>query len=64
MRMTKRVINKAVDAQGFRESGDWGWDVFLLSKLTETKLRAEFDRIGKEQGMKAAFQWINERFDV
>lgn len=64
MRMTKRIINKAIDAQGFRETGDWGWDLFLLSKLTETKLRAEFDKIGSEQGMKAAFQWINSRFDV
>lgn len=63
MRMTKRIINKAVDAQGFRETGDWGWDLFLLSKMTETKLRAEFDRIGAEQGMKAAFKWMNERFD-
>ena len=64
MRMTKRVINKALDAQGYRIMGDWGWDLFLLSKLMVTELRKEFDRIGEEQGMKAAFRWMNEHFDV
>lgn len=64
MRMTKRVINKALDAQGYRTMGDWGWDLFLLSKLMVTELRKEFDRIGEEQGMKAAFRWMNEHFDV
>ena len=64
MRMTKRVIHKALDAQGYRTMGDWGWDLFLLSKLMVTKLRQEFDQIGEDHGMKAAFQWMNEHFDV
>lgn len=64
MRMTKRVINKALDAQGYRQMGDWGWDLFLLSKLMVTELRKEFDEIGQTQGMKAAFKWMNEHFDV
>ena len=62
MQMTKRLLNRAVDAQGFRDYASWGWDVFLLSKLTKTKLSQEYDRIEQEQGTKAAFKWMNERF--
>ena len=64
MRMTKRVINEALDAQGYRSMGNWGWDLFLLSKLMVTQLRREFDEIGAEKGMKEAFRWMNERFDI
>lgn len=62
LRMLKRLLNKSVEAQGFKIMGDWGWDMFLLSKLMVTKSRKEFNRIAEEQGMKAAFAWSNERF--
>lgn len=61
MRLAKRVLNKAVDIQGFREMGDWGWDLFLLSKLMVTKNRAEFNRIVQEKGLREAYRWMNER---
>lgn len=62
MRLTKRLLNKSVEAQGFKIMGDWGWDMFLLSKLMVTKSRKEFNRIAEEQGMKAALKWSNDRF--
>ena len=63
MRMLKRILNKSVEAQGMKIMGDWGWDMFLLSKIMVTKDRKEFNRIAAERGMKAALKWSNDKFD-
>lgn len=62
MQMTKRLLNRAVDMQGLRDYTAWYWDNFLISKMTKTKLNAEYERIEKEEGTKAAFKWLNARF--
>ena len=62
MQLTKKMINKALDEQGMDIMGEWGWDTFLISKLMTTKLSAEYDRITKEEGTKAAIKWMNDRF--
>ncbi len=63
MRITKRMINKAADLQGYKILSDWAWDSFLVSKMVVPKLREEFNEIGKTKGMKAAFKWLNDRYE-
>lgn len=63
MQLTKHMINKVADAQGFKQLSAWGWDTFLVSKLVVPKVRKEFNCIAEEQGMKAAFKWLNDRYE-
>ena len=62
LRMTKKLINRALDAQGYELVGDWGWDDFLLSKNMPTEISKEFDRVHQTEGLKAAYRYMSERF--
>ncbi|WP_298028969.1 enoyl-CoA hydratase/isomerase family protein [uncultured Dysosmobacter sp.] len=63
MQLTKHMLNKVTDIQGMKIMGSWSWDTFLAAKLIVPKVRQEFNKIGEEQGMKAAFKWLNDRYD-
>lgn len=63
MHLTKRIMNKAVDVQGFTEVGDWAWDLFMMAKLMSAEEGA-FLGVARQQGMKAAFQWARDRYDT
>ena len=62
MSFTKRLMNKAMDMQGYEIIGDWAWDVFLLSKNIKTDVSKEFDEVCARDGLKAAYHFMNERF--
>lgn len=62
MQITKNLINKIVDAQGYMHFNDWCFDMLHVTKNMPTKVGQEFERISKEQGMKEALAWMNKRF--
>jgi enoyl-CoA hydratase len=62
MQITKNIINKIVDAQGYRSFNDWSFDLLHVTKNMPTKVNSEFERISREQGMKAALAWMNQRY--
>ena len=62
--MSKRLINKSLDGQGFSEFGDWGWDMFHLVKMMPTAVSQEFNAMVEEKGMKEAMRWLNSRYKV
>lgn len=60
--MTKNILNRTVEMQGFELMHEWAWDQFLLSKIMETGVKREFNDLAKEQGISAAYKWMKERF--
>ncbi|SFQ00340.1 Enoyl-CoA hydratase/isomerase [Oscillibacter sp. PC13] len=64
LRLTKRLINKTIDGQGFSEYGDWGWDMFHIVKMMPTAVSQEFNAMVAEKGMKEAMHWLNSRYKV
>jgi enoyl-CoA hydratase len=62
MQFNKAGINRAYEAGGLRTAVDLSGEIFVLTMLTDSEERAEFKRIGKEQGMAAAFKWRDQRY--
>jgi enoyl-CoA hydratase/carnithine racemase len=62
MQITKRTMNKAIDAQGYMQFNDWFFDLMYVTKFIPTKVNQEFEKIDKEKGMREALHWLNERY--
>jgi enoyl-CoA hydratase len=62
MQITKRMMNKVIDAQGYMEFNDWCFDLLYVTKGIPTKVGQEFEEINKEKGMREALRWMNERY--
>ncbi len=62
MQLTKRMLNKIADAQGFGLFTDWDFDLLHITKNMPTAVGEQFEAINREQGMKAALAWMNERY--
>ena len=60
--LTKRSINRAWEAAGFREALTANVDLDAEIESTEVPERTEFNRIRQEQGLKAAIAWRDARF--
>jgi len=62
VRMTKRAINRSYETMGMRQAllAAVETDIFIESSAGPE--RAEFNRIRKEQGLKAALAWRDARF--
>jgi enoyl-CoA hydratase len=60
--MTKRAINRTYDFMGMREALEMGCDVDIQIESLETPEGKEFKRISREQGLKAALAWRDDRF--
>jgi enoyl-CoA hydratase len=60
--MTKRAINRSYETMGMRQAllAAVETDIFIESSAGPE--RAEFNRIRKEQGLKAALAWRDARF--
>jgi enoyl-CoA hydratase len=64
MQLTKRMLNKVADIQGFKASSDWGKDMSLFSQLVVTERKQEYIRIAEEKGTRAAIEWLNNFYDA
>ncbi len=62
MQITKRIMNKAIDGQGYMQFNDWCFDLLYVTKGIPTKVGQEFEEISKEKGMREALRWMNERY--
>jgi enoyl-CoA hydratase/carnithine racemase len=60
--LTKRSINRSLEAAGFREALWANVDIDAVIEGAEVPERREFSRIRAEQGLKAAIAWRDARF--
>lgn len=62
VQLTKRAINRTFDMMGMRQALLGALDTDVLIEAQGGPERAEFNRIRREQGLKAALEWRDARF--
>ncbi len=63
MAPTKRMLNRAMDAMGFREAIEMGIDLGAIVNAADTPEQREWDEIVRRDGLKAALAWRDRRYD-
>jgi enoyl-CoA hydratase len=63
MEPTKRVLNRAMDAAGFRLALEAGIDLGAIINAAGTPEQREWDTIVRRDGLKAALAWRDRRYD-
>jgi enoyl-CoA hydratase len=63
MAPTKRMLNRAMDAAGFRLVVEAGLDLGAIINAADTPEQREWDAIVKRDGLKAALAWRDRRYD-
>jgi len=61
VRMTKQAINQSYEIMGLSRALQMGADTSVQIETLETELRRQFNRVLREQGMKAALAWREAR---
>lgn len=61
VRLTKQAINQSYEIMGLSKSLAMGVDTSVQIETTETPLRKRFNEILRDQGMKAALAWREQR---
>jgi enoyl-CoA hydratase len=61
MTPTKLMLNRAMDAAGFAAAVEMGLDLQSFINMSETA--REFDALVRAQGLKAALEWRDRRYD-
>ena len=59
---TKRAMNRTYEIMGMRDALRASLDIDVILNATPSAEKAEFGRIRKEQGLKAALAWRDGRF--
>ena len=62
MKQNKEAINRAYDMRGFLANVEYGQEMFCLTSMAQSPEGMEFRKIAREQGLKAAIRWRDERF--
>jgi enoyl-CoA hydratase len=62
VRMTKRAINRTYEIMGMRQALLQALETDILIESSGGPERSEFNRIRREQGLKAALAWRDARF--
>ena len=60
--LTKRAVNRAWEAAGFREALMANVDIDAVIESAEVPERKDFNRIREQKGLKAAIEWRDARF--
>ncbi len=63
MAPTKLMLNRAMDAAGFRLAVEAGLDLGAIINAADTPEQREWDAIVKRDGLKAALAWRDRRYD-
>ncbi len=63
MAPTKRMLNRAMDAMGFREAIEMGIDIGAIVNAADTPEQREWDEIVRRDGLKAALAWRDRRYE-
>lgn len=61
VRLTKQAINQSYEIMGLSKALAMGVDTSVQIETSETPLRKQFNEILREQGMKAALAWREQR---
>jgi enoyl-CoA hydratase len=59
----KRMLNRAMDAMGFREAVQVGIDLGAIINAADTPEQREWDDIVRRDGLKAALEWRDRRYN-
>ena len=62
MSRSKRAMNRTYEIMGMRDALRASLDIDVILNATPSAEKAEFGRIRKEQGLKAALAWRDARF--
>jgi enoyl-CoA hydratase len=62
VQLTKRAINRTYDMMGIRDALLAALDTDVLIEAQGGPERAEFNRLRREKGLKAALEWRDARF--
>lgn len=62
LRLTKQALNRAYEAMGLRDAVKANLDISAILNSADTPEQQEFDRVAKEQGLKAALAWRDARY--
>lgn len=57
VKLTKRAINETMDTIGMRDALAKSFEIDVLIETSNAPAKLEFNRIQKEQGLKAALAW-------
>ena len=60
---TKRMLNRAMDASGVRVAVEAGLDLGAIINAADTPEQREWDAIVRRDGLKAALEWRDRRYD-
>jgi len=63
MGLTKRMLNRAMDAAGFRDAVEAGIDLGAIINAADTPEQREWDTIVRRDGLRAALAWRDRRYD-
>ena len=63
MAPTKLMLNRAMDAAGFRLAVEAGLDLGAIINAADTPEQREWDAIVRRDGLKAALAWRDRRYD-
>ena len=63
MAPTKRMLNRAMDAAGFRLAVEAGLDLGAIINAADTPEQREWDEIVRRDGLRAALAWRDRRYD-
>jgi enoyl-CoA hydratase len=62
LRLTKIALNRAYEAMGLRQAVNLNLENSAILNTVDTPEQQEFNRIAKEQGLKAALAWRDARY--
>ena len=63
MAPTKAMLNRAMDAAGFRLAVEAGLDLGTIVNAADTPEQREWDEIVRRDGLKAALAWRDQRYN-
>ena len=63
MAPTKLMLNRAMDAAGFRLAVEAGIDLGAIINAADTPEQREWDTIVRRDGLRAALEWRDRRYD-
>ena len=62
MKQNKEAINRAYDMRGLVATLEYGQEMFCMTAMAHSPEGQEFRKIARDQGLKAAIRWREQRF--
>jgi enoyl-CoA hydratase/carnithine racemase len=62
VKQNKEAINRAYDMRGLMANIEYGQEMFCMTAMAHSPEGQEFRKIAREQGLKAAIRWREQRF--